>query len=95
MVLDPCPKCGGASKTAPNLDPPFGFCSKCLWFTHAYNDEHNAMLINISSNIGSIQELIESAQKDVDEEFGWSVRTRQIARKFVNLLKQMRKEGVR
>lgn len=93
MALDPCPKCGGATKTAPHLKPPNGFCSKCLWFTHAFNENHNDMLINMSSGIGLLDNLIENTQKDLDEKRGWRASTRQIAVSLIHLLKNMKKEG--
>ncbi len=95
MALDPCPKCGGATKTAPNLEPPFGFCDKCTWFTHAFNDKHNTLLIALCSDLDTIQKIIESTQKDIKEECGWCTKTREIAYKLLNLLKHMKKEGVR
>jgi len=85
--LDLCPKCGGETGSITDAPKPYGFCSKCQWFTSSLNSKHNTMMIQMTASLSMLTGLIDSMEED--EKAGRDSRdgTTEIAN---NLMKQLR-----
>ncbi len=91
---DLCPKCGGETIGGVDLEKPLGFCSSCQWCTHAFNEEHNEMLLGLSSSLSMLKDLTESMDKDVKAKRDWRKATREIANTLLLKLSwQMKKDN--
>lgn len=58
-----CPKCGLETVAVKDMDPPAGYCGPCEWFTHATDDEVNAVMVRMTASLGLLDNLIEEEAK--------------------------------